>query len=157
MTLEDLSKYEATVHDTPLETESLPGDLVVCGPPPPSSFAVSAAIINIMAEYYRNESIIDLNDPLIYHRLIEAEKFAYSLRTRLGDVRFVKDSSELAVNMTQPEFAKNIIKKIMERAQPVEYYSGDKTAHVPDHGTSHVSALDHEGNAVSVTSTINQL
>lgn len=65
MTLEDLSKYETTIHDTPLETESLPGDLVVCGPPPPSSFAVSAAIINIMAEYYKNESIIDLNDPLI--------------------------------------------------------------------------------------------
>ena len=102
MTLEDLAKYEATVHDTPLETESLPGDLVVCGPPPPSSFAASAAIINVMAELYKNETIIDLNDPLIYHRLIEAEKFAYSLRTKLGDIKFVKDANDLSINMTQP-------------------------------------------------------
>lgn len=31
VTLEDLNNYEATIHDTPLESESLPGDLVVCG------------------------------------------------------------------------------------------------------------------------------
>lgn len=71
-------------------------------PPPPSSFAASAAIINVVTEFYRNESIIDLNDPLIYHRLIEAEKFAYSLRTKLGDIKFVKDANDLSINMTQP-------------------------------------------------------
>jgi gamma-glutamyltranspeptidase len=83
VSLEDLNKYETTVHDTPLESESLPGDLIVCGPPPPSSFAATQAIINVMAELYKNETIMDLNDPLIYHRLIEAEKFAYAERTKL--------------------------------------------------------------------------
>lgn len=54
-------------------------------------------------------------------------------------------------------FAKWVIERIKGEAQALEYYSNDKTAHAEDHGTSHVSALDHEGNAVSVTSTINQL
>lgn len=31
VTLDDLKNYETTVHDSPLESESLPGDLVVCG------------------------------------------------------------------------------------------------------------------------------
>lgn len=55
-----------------------------------------------MAELYKNESIIDLNDPLIYHRLIEVEKFAYAQRTKLGDIKFVKDANDLSINMTQP-------------------------------------------------------
>ncbi|KAI6213720.1 hypothetical protein M3Y94_00184700 [Aphelenchoides besseyi] len=157
ITAEDLAAYETAAIDTPLESESLPGDLVVCGPPPPSSFAVAQAIISVMSEFYRNESTVDLNDPLIYHRLIEIEKFAYAQRTKLGDIKFVKDAQELSQNMTTPAFAKWVAKMIKDTAQPQEYYSRDLTAQVPDHGTAHVSALDHEGNAVSVTSTINQL
>ncbi|KAI6193514.1 Gamma-glutamyltranspeptidase domain containing protein [Aphelenchoides besseyi] len=127
ITVDDLAAYETRIIDNPLD----PGDLVVCGPPPPSSFAVSQAIINVMSEFYRSESAVDLNDPLVYHRLIEIEKFA--------------------------TFAKWVAKMIKDTAQPQEYYSRDLTAQVPDHGTAHVSALDHEGNAVSVTSTINLL
>jgi gamma-glutamyltranspeptidase len=38
---------------------------------------------------------------------------------------------------------------ILDEAQPIDYYGSDLTAHKEDHGTSHVSTLDHEGNAVS--------
>lgn len=55
------------------------------------------------------------------------------------------------------EFAKWIAETIKPTAQPMEFYSQDLTGHVPDHGTSHVTAVDTHGNAVSVTSTINQL
>ena len=34
-------------------------------------------------EFYRNEEA-NLDDPLIYHRLIEIQKFAYAQRTKLG-------------------------------------------------------------------------
>lgn len=54
-------------------------------------------------------------------------------------------------------FAKWIVSLIKDQAQPMNYYSMNLTGHVADHGTSHISSMDHDGNAVSVTSTINQL
>ena len=156
ITVEDLAAYETKIHDTPLESEVLPDELVMCGPPPPSSFAISQVIIGIMSEFYK-ENKVDLDDPLVYHRLIEVEKFAYAQRTNLGDVEFVKNARSISKNMTKPAFSKWIASLIMDQAQPMSYYSRDLTGHVSDHGTSHISSMDHDGNAVSVTSTINQL
>lgn len=101
ITPEDLAGFETVVHDTPLETEALPGDLVMCGPPPPSSFAVAAAIVGVISELYGGRKV-DLDDPKLYHRLIEAEKFSYAQRTKLGDARFVKSAADLAFNLTRP-------------------------------------------------------
>lgn len=51
--------------------------------PPPGSGAVLAFIINIMDEYGLNPGL--KNDPLTYHRLTEAFKYAYAYRSKLGD------------------------------------------------------------------------
>nr|CAD2157868.1 unnamed protein product [Meloidogyne enterolobii] len=151
ITVEDFEQYESVLHEAPLESELLSEELVMCGPPPPSSFAITQSIIGIMAHFYRNEEA-NLDDPLVYHRLIEIEKFAYAQRTKLGDASFVKKRKA-----NQPAFAKWIASLVPNEAQPMKYYSLDLTGHVPDHGTSHVVAIDHEGNAVSATSSINQL
>uniref|UniRef100_A0A915DPL5 Gamma-glutamyltranspeptidase 1 n=1 Tax=Ditylenchus dipsaci TaxID=166011 RepID=A0A915DPL5_9BILA len=142
------------IHETPLESEVLPDEMVMC-PPPPSSFTVTQAIIGVMAQFYGNKKV-DLNDPLVYHRLIETEKFAYAQRTKLGDSSFVKNARSVSRNMTKPAFAKWIASLIKDEAQPINYYTSDLSGHVPDHGT-HVTALDHEGHGVSATSTINLL
>uniref|UniRef100_A0A0K0D1Q4 Phytase-like domain-containing protein n=1 Tax=Angiostrongylus cantonensis TaxID=6313 RepID=A0A0K0D1Q4_ANGCA len=112
----DLASYETLIDEIPLLSTGLPDDLEMCGPPPPSSFVITQHIIAVMT--------VDLNDPQVYHRLIEAEKFAYAQRTKLGDMRFVESTRALVV---------------------------------PDHGTSHVTVIDREGNGVSCTSTINQI
>lgn len=112
ITAEDMANYETIFHETPVEAEMLPGEMM-CGPPPPSSFVVTQAIIGIMArkfsifriswkflEFYKGNA--DLDDPLVYHRLIESEKFAYAIRTKLGDVAFVPEARKLVQNMTKP-------------------------------------------------------
>lgn len=50
-------------------------------------------------EFYKENP--DFNDPLLYHRVIEAQKFAYARRTELGDVDFVYHTRELLANMTE--------------------------------------------------------
>ncbi len=38
----------------------------------------------------------------IYHRFIEASKFAYAGRSSLGDIAFVNDALAIAKNITSP-------------------------------------------------------
>ncbi|KAE9545960.1 hypothetical protein FO519_010828, partial [Halicephalobus sp. NKZ332] len=136
----------------------LPGDLTMCGPPPPSSFAVTQAIIGIMSQFYGPQrGPVNLDDPEVYHRLIEAEKFAYSYRTKLGDVNYVKDADKVSRNMTKIDFTRWIASRVPDVAQELSYYNLDNTQVVEDHGTSSISIIDREGNAVSTTDTINQL
>lgn len=152
----DLASYETLIDEIPLIATGLSGDLEMCGPPPPSSFVITQSIIAVMAEFYRGGKV-DLNDPLVYHRLIEAEKFAYAQRTKLGDVRFVESAKNLVANMSTPKYTKWIASMIKDTAQPQDYYLGGMTSQVPDHGTSHVTIIDHDGHAISCTSTINQI
>ena len=51
--------------------------------PPPGSGIILAYILNIMENY--NLTTKDTKDPLMYHRLIEAFKWGYAYRSRLGD------------------------------------------------------------------------
>lgn len=55
--------------------------------PPPGSGAVVTYILNILKNYNYNYEIdeADVETPLLYHRIAEAFKWAYALRTKLGD------------------------------------------------------------------------
>lgn len=48
ITEKDLADYETVVDDAPLISTLLPGDLEMCGPPPPSSFVVTQSLIVTM-------------------------------------------------------------------------------------------------------------
>lgn len=93
----------------------------------------------------------------VYHKLLETMKFVYGARTRLGDMDFVKDALETAQFITTPAYGAHVRSRTTDRAHPtIAYYVEDPKQYVTeDHGTSHVSVLDEEGNAVSITSTIN--
>lgn len=45
---------------------------------------------------------------------------------------------------------------IKNTSQPFSYYTQEKSVLTEDHGTSHIVAIDEDGNAISVTSTVNQ-
>lgn len=74
----------------------------------------------------------------------------------MGDVDFVPESLELANNMTLSEYTDLIVERLPNFAQPSEYYGNHSIEQKEDHGTSHVSVLDPEGNGVSATSTVNR-
>ncbi|CEF69006.1 Gamma-glutamyltranspeptidase family-containing protein [Strongyloides ratti] len=154
---EDLGKYETVIYDTPIEVDGLPGGLTMCGPPPPSSFLITQAIVMVMNKFYNQPNLNNLNDPLFYHRLIEIEKFAYSQRTKLGDKAFVSSMSDLIQNLTDPSYYNNVYESVKNISQPIEYYSPSRSIQAPDHGTSHITIIDSDGNGVSCTSTVNQL
>lgn len=132
-------------------------ELIMCGPAPPSSFVLTQAIINIVAELYKSKTTVNLDDVEVYHRFIEAQKFIFAERTKLGDTSFVKSARIVSRNMTKHSFIRWIASLIPEKAKPISYYSLNINEQPEDHGTSQVSTIDHDGNAVSVTSTINQL
>ncbi|KAI8514233.1 Gamma-glutamyltranspeptidase 1 [Branchiostoma belcheri] len=94
------------------------------------------------------------NQILTYHRIIEAFKFAYAKRSELGDPNFV-DIRELTRNMTSDDYAESLRRRITDgTTHGYRYY--DPSFVLPEAGgTSHVSVLGPNGNAVSVTSTIN--
>lgn len=83
-------------------------------------------------------------------------KFGYSQRGRLGDANFVKDALALTKNMTKLEYTNWIKSKITDRAETVDYYTSTLASLPDDHGTSHSSAIDAHGTAVSCTATINR-
>uniref|UniRef100_A0AC35GWL6 Gamma-glutamyltransferase n=1 Tax=Panagrolaimus sp. PS1159 TaxID=55785 RepID=A0AC35GWL6_9BILA len=95
---EDLANFKSIITDTPLESAlSSESNLIMCGPPPPSSFAITSAIVGVISEFYneKQNNIDTLDDTKIYHRLIEAQKFAFSYRTNFADPFFVKSALEL--------------------------------------------------------------
>lgn len=46
---DDLSNYETKLDEIPIITEHFLGDYVMCGPPPPSSAAITQSIISTIA------------------------------------------------------------------------------------------------------------
>ncbi|XP_078694068.1 glutathione hydrolase 1 proenzyme-like [Branchiostoma floridae x Branchiostoma belcheri] len=154
ITEQDFRDYQVEV--TPPLNISLAGGLTVLSPPPPASGAVLSLILNILDGYRFSPSSVDgvNNQILTYHRVIEAFKFAYAKRSELGDPNFV-DIRELTRNMTSDDYAESLRRRITDvTTHGYRYY--DPSFVLPEAGgTSHVSVLGPNGNAVSVTSTIN--
>lgn len=86
--------------------------------------------------------------------MIEAERRAYADRSQyMGDPDFVKDfTSEL----THPNYLKSRWSSFNpEKATPSEHVSQSKPSLQPSEQTTHLSVIDKEGNAVSITTTLN--
>ncbi|CDK13482.1 Gamma-glutamyltranspeptidase 1 [Caenorhabditis elegans] len=153
--LQDFKNYKSIVHDSKnVIYTKLKNGRGVCGPPPPSGSAVAQAILNVMDGFeYNMKSFNEI--ATLYHHFLESSKFSYAARSWLGDPQFVANATEIAKNITSKEWADWVRSKITDTTHPDDYYGGSFEAPPQDHGTTHVSIIDADGNAVSVTSTIN--
>ncbi|CAH1638310.1 unnamed protein product [Spodoptera littoralis] len=155
ITADDLRQYEAKISE-PIAVPLSNGDTFY-SPPPPSSGAILVNILNILSGYNFTAASINTTEDkiLTYHRIIEAFKYAYATRTKLGDSDFL-DLSELIRNVTTPEYGTEIRLRINDTSTSNDTATyGAETYNQPDAGTAHISIIAGNGDAVSVTSSIN--
>ena len=123
---------------------------------------VVAGILKFMSSYM--EPIV-IQSYLYYHHLIEAMKHTFAIRLFLGDPLFVNItgptnallSDEYMRNLQIYNTNDNYVQSSINQYGGNEYNIDESSSSsLPtDHGTTHLSVIDSEGNAVSLTSTIN--
>ncbi|ORX99340.1 gamma-glutamyltranspeptidase [Basidiobolus meristosporus CBS 931.73] len=148
ITLEDLAAYSAV--STPPLVGYYHGHKVISAPPPASGAVVISAL-NTLEGY--NLALDKLNY-LNLHRVIESFKYGYAQRTYLGDPAFVNTTAKIAEMLSKDQGALRRRNISSYKTFPVEYYQPSyQQKNTP--GTTHLSAMDKEGGAVALTSTIN--
>ena len=167
LSLQDLASYESKKRD-PLCTDYRANnkDYRLCGMPPPSSGAIAVAqILGILSNTGASQIALEnqLPAPAWLHLYTEASRLAFADRAQyLGDPDFVAapagDWSSLVAPAYLAQRAQLIGETSMKTGKPgvpgpvkIAYGMG---AEQPEYGTSHISIIDAFGNAVSMTTTI---
>ncbi|XP_033111444.1 glutathione hydrolase 1 proenzyme-like, partial [Anneissia japonica] len=154
LTRTDLYNYSVKWSDV-LTTSFL--DYTVMSPSMPSGGPIYQFIINVMKGYDIDLSS-DAAKVTAYHRFLETCKFAFGLRAHLGEVS-TAEVNQVLNDLASEDFARKIrdtIKSDMVTYTNASYYSNgqvDATDNLG--GTSHVSVLAENGDAVSVTTSVN--
>jgi gamma-glutamyltranspeptidase/glutathione hydrolase len=166
MTVDDLANYTAKRREalcSPYRGKE------ICGMPPPSSGGIAvASALGILEHFPMSEHApteVDLNGgrPSVMgvHLIAEAERLAYADRDKyVADTDFVplpggSPQTLLASGYLAGRAALISQERTMGTAKPGEF--GPPAAPVPpvpEHGTSHLSVVDSQGNAASFTTTV---
>ncbi|ESO97578.1 hypothetical protein LOTGIDRAFT_208751 [Lottia gigantea] len=154
ITLEDFNKYE--LRKTPTLTYKY-GNFTMYTLGAPSGGHVMGLILRVLEGFnFTPEDLSSLDKEIaMYHKIIETFKFVYADRLKLGDPLYT-DLEELLDKMMSPEYAELLRSKIdTNQTYSESYYTNITSKPWDSYGTSHISVLAPDGDAVSVTSTIN--
>ncbi|KAF2405534.1 gamma-glutamyltranspeptidase [Trichodelitschia bisporula] len=152
MTMEDLKEY-AVIERKPATVEYRGQKLTSVGAP--SGGVVAMAIMNIVGGYEGFGDPEEVN--LTTHRLDEAMRFAYGMRTNLGDPSFVENLASYESGMISPATGADVRSRITEQTHNISYYNPGGFAELPTPGTSHLVATDSSGLTITLTTTVNLL
>lgn len=158
VTMDDLGRYQPK-WGKPIESKLFNGyRLFSC--PLPSTSSMITFVLNILDGYNFHENSLDYyenENPLFYHILVEALKFTFAKRTKLGDEATEEVLNTIA-EMSSMSYSASIRSMIRNDTtfQDIDYYGANSTS-VDDHGTAHFSILASNGDAVSITATINDV
>lgn len=150
ITLEDLEQYNC------VEREPIVGnyrDYKIISMPPPSSGGIALVeLLNILENF--NFTGSEWGSSQYISALVESMKYVYADRTQhLGDSDFYPVPIE---KLTSKEYAKTLYQKVKSGVIPSsEIKSGIESNYKESMETTHYSVVDKDGNAVSVTTTIN--
>ncbi|KAJ9582225.1 hypothetical protein L9F63_003435, partial [Diploptera punctata] len=151
ITKEDLAEYSPE-WTAPVVTQ-LKDNITLYTAPLPGSGILLTFMLNILDGFIPTKNTITN-----FQRIIETFKYGYGQRTHFGDPKFVdsKTISELIQQLTSKSYAESVRQKISDNrtSQDPAYY-GAEVVMPEDHGTAHITVLAPNGDAVSVTSTIN--
>ncbi|KAI7895210.1 gamma-glutamyltranspeptidase [Mucor mucedo] len=148
VTLEDFQSYQPVIRRT-LSTYYNGRKVTTCSEP--TSGPVLLSVLNLIERFqFKVEGLIGLN----LHRFVEAFKFGYAFRTEMGDPDFVHNE-ERVDEMTTKDYASKIRQRITDGTTHEPLYYNPKFDHVEAHGTMHLSVVDENDGAVSLTSTVN--
>ncbi|MFM7944634.1 gamma-glutamyltransferase [Hafnia paralvei] len=149
LTAQDFANYR--IAETAPITCSYRGYEFVSAPPPSSGGVTLCEILNVLEGYDLKTS--GFNSAQTIHTMTEAMRHAYMDRnTFLGDPAFVKNPTE---KLLSKEYAVKIREQIQpETATPSSKVQPGMEPHEKPE-TTHYSIVDHNGNAVSTTYTIN--
>ncbi len=104
-----------------------------------------------------NMDNVDLkeNPALVYHRIIEAFKYAYARRTLLADPDIEKSVKSLISDMVSEKTARKIMKAISDTTTYAPQHYGGKYDLPVKTGTTHLVVVAQNGDAVTVMDTVN--
>lgn len=155
--LEDMINYKVKWEE-PTRIQLERGNLTVYSSPPPASGAILIGILSTLSNLNLTQE--DASSVKSYHKFVETLKFAFAQRTFMADWNSPKHSTEikeLVRYLSSKVYGRETSIKILDDWTNTDpfYYGIDQTTVTEDHGTSHLSILAPNGDAVSVTSTIN--
>ncbi|KAJ3409223.1 hypothetical protein HDV05_004555 [Chytridiales sp. JEL 0842] len=155
LTMEDMKKYQAKLNNEVIKplVGYYHGRKVITAPAPCSG-AVLLSILNIIEGF---NFPVEGRTPLNIHRLVEAFKYAYAQRAFYGDpidpiYQNISTIEKIFLNKDISSHLRSNISSVTT-FDPLHYQP--KFDIKEDHGTMHVSVLTSEGDAVTLTSTVN--
>ncbi|KAM7540532.1 hypothetical protein Aperf_G00000022112 [Anoplocephala perfoliata] len=162
ITLKDLVEYEPiwrTPVEMPLRSKGDKADLRLITCPPPSSGVLVGLALNVLAKYnYIDDdgSRFNGSGTLYFHRMAEVFKFVFARRSHLtSECCSNKEEEEFLKKLMTLEAAEEMLANITDNETHNASYYGPLFTPTIDEGTSHVSLIGPNGDAISVTSTIN--
>lgn len=157
ITMEDLKNFKPK-WGKPIESKLFNGDSFFAFPLPTTGHVLNF-IINILNGYNFHEHSLDyhLEDKLMFHRIVEAFKFGFAKRTKLGD-ESTEEVLKTLEELGNLEYANSVRASIWDNQTfgDFEHYGADSAVQI-DYGTGHISILAPNGDAVALTSTINYM
>ncbi|XP_031630492.1 glutathione hydrolase 1 proenzyme-like [Contarinia nasturtii] len=151
ITKKDLESYKLRWE----ESLSVHIDNNVVHVPPSAGGPIVLFILNILRGYNMTSKSIETEEEriLTYHRFIESFKYAFGYRTKINDTGL---PPELARKILSTEFGNEIREQINDNgtSHDPKHYGGEFQV-INDKGTSHMSIIAPNGDAISVTSSIN--